>query len=283
MADFTYMSLGGGVQSGTMAEMIVNGDLPQPDLVIFADTGDEPDYVYHYIDYLRGRLRAVNAPLAIVTAGSLVDSLMSPNGRFAAIPAFTVQNGASGRLRRQCTREYKIAPIERKVRLSLLSRDLAGRTKNGSIRVNRGVTVEAWLGISLDEVARMKPSRTKWITNRWPLIEKRMTRNDCIQYLERHAFPIPQKSSCRICPYHDDNYWRNMRDQQPDDWSRVVDFDVSLRDARAGRFVATATGELFLHSSCVPLDRVDLRTPEERGQLRLFENADVCDEGYCFT
>jgi hypothetical protein len=26
-------------------------------------------------------------------------------------------------------------------------------------------------------------------------------------------------------------------------------------------------GECFLHRSCVPLDEVDLHTPEERGQL----------------
>lgn len=281
MNDFTYMSLGGGVQSGTMVEMIVEGELSTPDVVIFADTGDEPEYVYRYVEYLRGRLAGVDVELQTVSAGNLRESLMNGSGRFAAIPAFTVNAGMASRLRRQCTREYKIAPIERHMRSLLLERGLAAKNAAGAIRVNRAVRVEAWLGISLDEVARMKPSRTSWITNRWPLIEKRMTRNDCTQWLKRRGLPIPRKSSCRLCPYHDDAYWRQMRDESPADWAAVVDFDHSLRDERAGRFSATATGTLYLYSSCVPLEAVDLRTPEERGQLRLFEN-DMCDEGYCF-
>lgn len=283
MADYTYMSLGGGIQSGTMAEMIAVGELPAPDLVVFADTHDEPDYVYRYIEYLRGRLAAVGVEVEIVSAGNLIDALMSGAGRFAAIPAFTVNEGQRGRLRRQCTREYKITPIESEIRRRLVTRGLANPNKSGSILINKGVQVEAWLGISLDEVARMKPSRTAWITNRWPLIEQRMTRGDCVQWLTRHGLPIPKKSSCRICPYHNDTYWRQMRDNEPGDWQAVVDFDNSLRDSRASRFVATATGDLYLHSSCVPLADVDLRTPEDRGQLRLFEDdGDMCDEGYCF-
>ena len=283
MTDYTYMSLGGGVQSGTMAEMIAVGELPAPDLVIFADTGDEPDYVCRHVGYLRARLAAVGVELATVSAGNLRERLMAGHGRFAAIPAFTVNAGQRGRLKRQCTQDFKIEPIEHEVRRRLLAAGLATQTKSGAIRVRRGVTAEAWLGISLDEVARMKPSRTSWITNRWPLIERRMSRGDCINWLQRHGLPVPQKSSCRICPYHDDRYWWQMRDQSPADWQGVVDFDNSLRENRAARFVATATGDLFLHSSCIPLAEVDLRTPKEHGQMSLFEtDSDVCDEGYCF-
>ena len=282
MADFTYLALGGGVQSSTLAEMIAEHELPAPDVVIFADTGDEPQYVYDHVDYLRGRLAGVGVELATVSAGNLRERLMSDLGRFAAIPAFTLRAGQRGRLKRQCTADYKIAPIEYEVRRRLLARGLAAQTKT-AIRVKRGVHVVAWLGISLDEVARMKPSRTAWITNQWPLIERRMTRHDCVLWLQRRGLPVPRKSSCRIYPYHDDRYWQQMRDQSPDDWHGVVDFDASLRENRAARFVATATGELFLHSSCVPLAEVDLRTPTERGQMSLFEtDSDVCDEGYCF-
>lgn len=283
MSDFTYMSLGGGVQSGTLAEMIAVGELPAPDVVLFADTHDEPEHVYRHIEYLGERLATVAVPLLVVSAGNLVERLTSGHGRFAAIPAFTVKGGKRGRLRRQCTREFKIAPIEHAVRRLLLESGLGKRSANGAIRVGSSVRVEAWLGISLDEVARMKPSRTNWIENRWPLIERRMTRHDCMLWLQRHGLPIPSKSSCRICPFHRDSYWRAMRDESPEDWQHVVDFDASLRDERAGRFAATATGQLYLHSSCIPLAEVDLRTPEERGQMHLFESAeDMCDEGYCF-
>ena len=53
--DFTYLSCGAGVQSGTIVEMIVEGELPMPDLIMFADTGDEPQYVYDHVKYLKTR------------------------------------------------------------------------------------------------------------------------------------------------------------------------------------------------------------------------------------
>lgn len=33
----------------------------------------------------------------------------------------------------------------------------------------------------------MKPSFETWQINRWPLIERRMTRGDCLRRLERHG------------------------------------------------------------------------------------------------
>ena len=77
MTDFTYLSLGGGVQSSTLAEMIAVGELPAPDLILFADTGDEPQYVYDHIDYLRGRVATVGVELVTVSAGNLLDALMT--------------------------------------------------------------------------------------------------------------------------------------------------------------------------------------------------------------
>ena len=42
--------------------------------------------------------------------------------------------------------------------------------------------VELWLGISTDEAIRMKPSRDRWIQNRYPLIEAGMSRRDCMDW-----------------------------------------------------------------------------------------------------
>ena len=76
---------------------------------------------------------------------------------------------ADGIGRRQCTDNYKIRPIRRKIRemLGLMKRQ----------RVPAGTSVELWLGISTDEAIRMKTSRDTWITNRYPLIEAGMSRH----------------------------------------------------------------------------------------------------------
>lgn len=281
ISNFTYMSCGGGVQSGTMVEMVAEKELPPPDIIIFADTGDEPDYVYKHIDYLRNRLAGVNVELVTVSAGNIVKNILENANRFAAIPVYSVQGNHVSMLRRQCTREFKIIPIEKFARQEMLWRGLATKTKAG-IRINKGITATALIGISLDEVQRAKKSRSKWITNKYPLLEKRMSRNDCINWLVKNNLPIPGKSSCRICPYHNDAFWRTMKDKSPNDWKHVTDFDSGLRNSNT-RFAATAKGELFLHKKCIPLADVDFRTEEERGQLRLFDDSEtVCDGGYCF-
>lgn len=98
-----------------------------------------------------------------------------------------------GMIRRQCTSDYKIVPIRRKVR------ELAGLTRRRSPKT---ALVEQWIGISLDEVLRMKPSFEGWQVNRWPLIERWMSRRDCLRWLEQHGYPLPPKSACIGCPFH---------------------------------------------------------------------------------
>ncbi len=50
----------------------------------------------------------------------------------------------------------------------------------------------------------MKPSFEDWQVSRWPLIEKGVTRQDCLRWLERHGYPTLPKSSCIGYPFHSD-------------------------------------------------------------------------------
>jgi hypothetical protein len=167
-------------------------------------------------------------------------------------------------IRRQCTGDYKIMPIRRKVRELL---GIAGR------RSPKTPVVEQWIGISLDEFLRMKPSFEDWQANRWPLIEQRMTRHNCLRWLERHGYPLPPKSACIGCPFHSDDHWRDMRDHDPDAWTDAVSVDHAIRTGFRG-----IRGEVYLHRSAVPLDQADLTTDADRGQLDLWPNE--C-EGMC--
>lgn len=262
------LSLGAGVQSTTLALMAAHGEFDAlPDCAIFADTQWEPSAVYEHLRWLASG-NVLPFPVHRVTAGSVRDSVVSKaaglKGRFAAVPFFTSDGGIG---RRQCTREFKLEPITRKIRELL---DVAkGR------RVPRGVTVEVWIGISTDEIVRMKPARHAWQNNRWPLIEKRMSRWDCQRWLERQGYPVPPKSSCIGCPFHNDALWREMRDQAPDEWSDAVEVD---RLIRAGGTLRGMHQQQYMHASRMPLDEVDLSTPSDRGQIDLFANE--C-EGLC--
>ena len=95
--------------------------------------------------------------------------------------------------RRQCTDNYKITPIRRRIREMLGLRPRQ--------RVPAGTTVELWLGISTDEAIRMKDSRDRWMTNRYPLIEAGMSRSDCADWWkERYDRPL-ERSACVACPF----------------------------------------------------------------------------------
>lgn len=257
------LSLGAGVQSTTLALMAARGDIgPMPAAAIFADTGWEPAAVYAHLDWLEQRLPF---PLHRVGAGSNIrqDAIAKTNTtgqRFAAIPWFTLSpTGGAGIGRRQCTKEYKLVPIRRKV-----SELLAGPKHTGA--------VEMWVGISLDEAWRRKPSGVQYIANRWPLLDIGMRRSDCLRWLAERQYPRPPKSACIGCPFHNNEMWREMKREAPEEWADAVAVDRAIRHQPGIR------GQQFMHPSRVPLDEVDLSSAADRGQLDLFLNE--C-EGMC--
>ena len=152
-ASLTVISLGGGVQSSVMALMASEGAFDRiPDCAIFADTRWEPPSIYEHLTWLKDRL---GFPLHVVDNGrSLredVKGLTNHSGSrsYVDIPVYLKgQNGqGDGIGRRQCTDNYKIRPIRRRIR------DLLGLKPRQ--RVPAGTTVELWLGISTDEAIRM--------------------------------------------------------------------------------------------------------------------------------
>jgi hypothetical protein len=185
------------------------------------------------------------------------------------MPLYTESTGKTGRgqIRRICTTEYKIIPIEQHIRRNLFG---LGKGK----RIPKGIVVEQSLGISVDEVYRMKPSRTSWVVRRWPLaMEARMTRRDCLDWMEANSYPKPPRSACIGCPFHSDAEWRRMKDHDPESWVDAVKFDKIIRQGVRG-----TREKCYLHNSLRPLDEVDLSTDEDHGQLSLF--TDEC-EGMC--
>lgn len=258
------LSLGAGVQSSTLLLMALEGELEQPDCAIFADTGFEPAHVYTQLERLEALAAQVQFPIHRVSAGNIRDDAMDRArgnaSRWASMPFhITTQGQRPGMLRRQCSSEYKIKPIRTKLR------EIQERPKPGS--------VEMWLGISLDEIARMRPSSVKWITSRFPLVEKRMTRWDCIRWLDHRGYKVPNRSSCIGCPYHSRQVWADMKTTDPKSWQEAVEFDAAIRK------LPGLIGECYLHRSCTPLPEVHLSGD---GQMELQLWSDEC-EGICGT
>ena len=125
----------------------------------------------------------------------------------------------------QCTDNYKVRPIRRRIR------ELLGLRPRQ--RVPAGTTVELWLGISTDEAIRMKTSRDRWITNRYPLIEAAMSRRDCIDWwAARYDRPL-ERSACVACPFQSRHRWMETKRRWPELFAEAVEIDARLRDGLA--------------------------------------------------
>lgn len=263
-----------GVQSSTLALMAAHGQvphLPHPAGAIFADTQDEPESVYRWMQTLRGLIEASPHPFPVhlVTKGKLSDRAMTmkttKDGRKFSptdIPFFTRNDdGSQGKItNRGCTRDYKLDPI---LKMARRLGEVPRKKKEGN-----QIHVVQWIGISLDEIYRMKPSRDWWAKSVWPLVDMRMTRHDCKRWMAEHGYPEPPRSSCVYCPYHSDHEWRRLRDEEPEDFAKAVAFERRLQEVKreSSNFSTTP----FLHRSLVPLDQVDFSTDEEKGQGNLF-------------
>lgn len=265
-AKLRVQSLGAGVQSTTLVYMMIERELPWVDAIIFADTGDDSRLTMEHLDRVKADVRRASNQVEIhrvSRGGRLSDRIRArasgggskKQDRFVTIPAFTLGGGQG---KRQCTRDFKIEPLERK------QRELLGYAPRKVIP--RGAA-EVWIGISTDEVVRAGAAYCRWAVNRYPLLEARMSRRDCEAWLKNGGYPVPPKSACVFCPYRTNREWRWLRDNDPEGWADAVEIDRLIRSTPGMRHAE------FLHRDRVPLGEVDLSTDEERGQVML------CDAG----
>ena len=256
------ISLGAGVQSSTLLLMACAGVLPKPDHCIFADTQWEPDSVYRQLEYLKSKAEAAGIQWHVVSAGDIkhefrIGATEEDKSRFVSPPLFIKEDGKVSMLQRQCTKDYKIAPIRRHLR---------------TLQASPNEPVELWIGISMDEIQRMKQANVKWITHRWPLIERRMRRQDCIKWILENSHPEPPKSACIGCPFHSNAVWLDMKRKDKQSWESAVEADKAIRSGWG-----KLTGEAYLHRSGVPLSEAVL---EYEGQFELDLWPNEC-EGMC--
>ena len=249
------ISLGWGVQSFGLAAMSALGVLPPVDAVVHADTGHEKRATCAFARRWTPWLEERGVRVTTVRAE---DTAVIGKGGGVEIPAHTMFSGRPRQLKRQCTTDWKVRPIRRWLQ----------QHRNGG-------QVELWLGITADEARRRSPSGAAYIQNRYPFLEQALWRGRALRRWDVERWlreclgddAVPPRSSCVFCPFQTVAEWRWLRDNAPQDWQRAIAVDRAIRDARGGESAPHA--RLYLTPSCVPLEELDLSTPEERGQGRL--------------
>lgn len=283
MREFHVLNLGAGVQSTALYLLAREGQL-QFDVAIFADTGEEPAAVYRHLAWL---CSLKLPPIWIRQAGRLGDDLKqgrnSTGQRFASIPAFTAPDHRTrlpgkvrqGRVRRQCTAEYKIDVIERAIRRDLLA--LKPRQ-----RIPKDVIIYQYFGITLDEAGRATRARKRFETMHWvrpvyPFLDMSWTRQDCIAWLRERVPHLVPRSACVFCPFHTNREWADLKHRDPTGWLRAVEIDEALR--QPGNVVNRGMDQkLYLHRSCLPISEIDFDAlaPEAVDPMTVGECEGMC-------
>jgi hypothetical protein len=295
---FHILNLGAGVQSTCLYLMSLHRDepdhVPRFDYAIFADTGNEPRAVYAHLEWLKS---LDGPPILVRQFGDIAHDLIHGHHKVVrrlgtkfrageevdqcfSLPAFTLAEKPGGKiehgqLTRRCTREYKIAVVERAIR-----EDVIGLQRGQ--RFPDGVTVHQYFGLSYDEPGRVVRSKANarglsWFNPHYPLFDIEMTRGDCEIYNRgKVPHPVP-RSACLICPYRSDAEWVTMKRDSPEEFERACQVDDALR--RPGAAVARdLDATLYLHASRTPLRDVDFQPP--RTGKRYTVEMGEC-EGFC--
>jgi 3'-phosphoadenosine 5'-phosphosulfate sulfotransferase (PAPS reductase)/FAD synthetase len=189
---------------------------------------------------------------------TLMGRLMKEGSRSIPIPV-RMSNGAPGT--RSCTADFKIRVTGRWMR------------EHGATEADPATVA---LGISVDEIQRAKPGidpRAKYQNRVYPLLDLGLHRNDCRKIITDAGLPVPPKSACFFCPFHDTESWKRLRRDTPDLFAKSVKLEATLNERRA----MLGKDPVYLTRHAVPLSEAIEGTEQLPGM------GDDCDSGYCFT
>lgn len=254
------LSWGLGLQSTALLEMSLSGDngIPKLDVAIFSDTGYEHEYSYEIYNFYAPR--AIEAGIKVVKIGG--QDIFTDQYKHVSLPLFI--RGTDRMIKRKCTRDYKIRPIQRKIR------DLLGVKRHGRLKAN---LVTLWLGITVDEIQRAKDSRVAFINHQFPLLDLRYQRDDCTAYLKRKQLPVPQKSSCKFCPYQKALEWSNKSEN---DVLAISELQGHINDNQLVKISGQAKELSFMAYGDILQADLSLQADLEIG-----DQGEMCDGGFC--
>ena len=230
------------------------------DYAIFSDVGAEPDHVLEYKEYFAEYVfNEFGFKIYTVQYKNLDheirEYLKGNRKRVSQIPLFT----ETGMLMRQCTQDYKIAVADK-----FIKKEHGIKRKNSE----QSNSIALHMGISIDEIQRLKYSTQWWKVLLYPIIEKGMRRNDTIQLVKKHGLKEPPRSACYFCPFHSNYYWKYLHDNYPMEYEKAIEFDELIRN------YPNMNQKCYLHKSRKPLKNVDYT------QSDFMDLIDEC-HGYC--
>ncbi|RKO63231.1 hypothetical protein [Caldibacillus debilis] len=229
---FHVLSFGGGTQSAWLLDQHIRGFIDY-DLIVFADTGAEPQFIHEQVAWWKQRMRdqGCTTPFQIVTHNRFQGGLEEMLFRYIFTDYDRFQMVAhcdgGGMLPRQCTVDFKIVPAQRAARRMVMG-------KNSTFPNDVAIVMD--IGFAADEQRRAKRNQSLqysyvWLT--YPMIDAGISTEDSMEYLRNNNFPI-RRSRCYFCPFMSDKKpgmsWHEIIKDEPFSFLKACWIDEKLRE-----------------------------------------------------
>ncbi|RKX54122.1 MAG: hypothetical protein DRP24_06595 [Thermotoga sp.] len=185
-----YLSFGGGINSTALLLLLNSKDIEFE--TIFVDHGGDYPHTYYYVKYLQDQGFDI--------------TIIRPNvdGWCSSLPEYCFKYKIRPlRQYRWCTYKFKIMPIRSYVKKPC----------------------EMYIGISYDERHRVRDSGVKGVENKYPLVEEKITRGDCIRIIKEHDLEVPKRSGCWFCPFQGKKQIRQLYLEYPELYEKLKEME----------------------------------------------------------
>jgi 3'-phosphoadenosine 5'-phosphosulfate sulfotransferase (PAPS reductase)/FAD synthetase len=248
----TFLSYGAGTQTFFLLVLAEQGKIAIDELV-FADTGIEKPETYNHIEKVAKPIcERMGIPFTTVRMSKEIDDISSLSAEelneyksFIAqskhaprtgkkreeyrkwydehkVPRTIVDNLYDETYKRRrvpsinprsrfCTSDAKIIPIENYIK--------------EQVSLGKYENPVAFIGLSYDELTRMYKPHNNIYTVSYPLIDMKLTRQDCIRLTKQLGYEVPPKSGCYICPFQNKASWAKLRKEHKDLYWRAVELE----------------------------------------------------------
>jgi hypothetical protein len=207
------VSWGAGVNSSAMLIGMAERDM-RPDLILFADTGNEKPETYAYQEVFASWLYRVGFPTPVcVQYVPTRDGVHYRTLEENCLTNKTLPSLAFGF--RGCSEKWKIRPQDKYL-------------------ANWGPAQRAWavgqkihhaIGIGVDEAHRARLTEDKKNIYSYPLIDWDWGREECVEAFGRAELPVPPKSACFFCPASKKHEVLRLKREHPDLYARALQME----------------------------------------------------------
>tara|TARA_R110002020_G_scaffold216078_1_gene423448 strand:- start:24 stop:725 length:702 start_codon:yes stop_codon:yes gene_type:complete len=173
------------------------------DEIIFADTGSEKPETYFYLKFL---MEEKNWRITIVNDhGNDKNGIPRPN-----LYDYYFERSTFPRVQfRDCTQKFKVRGIQRYLRK----------------KYGKKETFHSDIFFAREEYHRMKSSDKKYQVLNYPLVDDKISRDDCIKIIEDSGYPLPVKSACFMCPFSSKEQWSELKVKHPDLFQQSLELE----------------------------------------------------------